>query len=263
MALHQPHQLRAAGLSVGDILAAAQPGGATPLLPPPEAASVPGTMALATATATGTLGAFGGPLQTYNEDEEVEGSETGDDGPRSSFGGLQHTQGTGVGAGQRPASAAPGIGGSLAYSGPVQVPASLQGFRGVQKLRAAGYSAADLVAGGMDNAWDLRRAGYSAAEVAAAGVPASQLRSAGYGLPELQPASFLGPSVAMVQSFDPRTLPPYLEGTRGPMWQKLLAPPAPPAMSQPRKCVSHPMPSDCAGQAAFNEFGALNVLSPP
>lgn len=45
------------------------------------------------------------------------------------------------------------------FGGLMRLPPDLQGFRGVQKLRAAGYSAADMVAGGLDNAWDLARAG--------------------------------------------------------------------------------------------------------
>ncbi|KAG2502073.1 hypothetical protein HYH03_000566 [Edaphochlamys debaryana] len=111
--------------------------------------------------------------------------------------------------------------------GPAALPADLQGFRGVQKLRAAGYSAAEVVAGGLDNAWDLRRAGYTASEALAAGVPPDSLRPAGWGLPELQPPSFLGPAVAAVQGADPRLLPPCLEGTRGGIWPRLLAPQVP------------------------------------
>ncbi|KXZ52068.1 hypothetical protein GPECTOR_10g1091 [Gonium pectorale] len=113
------------------------------------------------------------------------------------------------------------------FGGPARLPPDLQGFRGILKLRAAGYSAAEMVAGGLDNAWDLRRAGFTASDVFSAGVPAEALRPAGFGLPELRPPSFLGPSVAVLQESDPRLLPAPLEGTRGGIWPKLLQAQAP------------------------------------
>ncbi|GFR43380.1 hypothetical protein Agub_g4452 [Astrephomene gubernaculifera] len=120
------------------------------------------------------------------------------------------------------------------FGGAGRLPGDLQGFRGVQKLRAAGYSAAEMVAGGIDNAWDLRRAGFSASEVISAGVPPEALRPAGFGLPELRPPSFLGPSFAVLQDTDPRTLPPAKEGTRGGIWPRLLQPQAPAAPHKER-----------------------------
>ncbi len=69
----------------------------------------------------------------------------------------------------------------------------------MQRLKAAGYSAAELVAGGFDNAHDLRVAGFGPGEAFAAGVAPETLRAGGYGLPELQPPSFLGPSMAVLQ----------------------------------------------------------------
>ncbi|PNW82029.1 hypothetical protein CHLRE_06g270800v5 [Chlamydomonas reinhardtii] len=119
-------------------------------------------------------------------------------------------------------SAAEVVAGCSRGGGVGGLPAGLQGFRGVQRLRAAGYSATELVAAGLDNAWDLRQAGFSAAEVFTAGVPAEALRPAGYGVPELQPATFLGPSFAPLQDSDPRLLPSPLEGTRGGIWPRML-----------------------------------------
>ena len=56
-------------------------------------------------------------------------------------------------------SAAEVVAGCSRGGGVGGLPAGLQGFRGVQRLRAAGYSATELVAAGLDNAWDLRQAG--------------------------------------------------------------------------------------------------------
>ncbi|KAG2445357.1 hypothetical protein HYH02_008822 [Chlamydomonas schloesseri] len=119
-------------------------------------------------------------------------------------------------------SAAELVAGSSRGAGAGALPPPLQGFRGLQRLRAAGYSAAELVAAGLDNAWDLRQAGFSAADVFTGGVPAEALRPAGYGVPELQPATFLGPSFAPLQTSDPRLLPSPLEGTRGGIWPRML-----------------------------------------
>ncbi|GLI70280.1 hypothetical protein VaNZ11_015213 [Volvox africanus] len=139
------------------------------------------------------------------------------------------------------------------FGGLMGLPPDLQGFRGIQKLKAAGYSAADMVAGGLDNAWDLARAGFSAAEVYSAGLPAEALRPAGFGLPELRPPGFLGPSMVVLQETDPRMLPPALEGTRGGIWPRLLQPQAAPNKEQskgPFKLSTRSRPGTAAPTAA-------------
>ncbi|GLC55266.1 hypothetical protein PLESTB_000966100 [Pleodorina starrii] len=149
------------------------------------------------------------------------------------------------------------------FGGLMRLPPDLQGFRGIQKLRAAGYSAADMVAGGLDNAWDLARAGFSAAEVYSAGVPAEALRPAGFGLPELRPPGFLGPSLAVLQETDPRLLPPSLEGTRGGIWPRLLQPQAAPGKEHSRSTSAFRFGNRSRPTtAAANANGAPTALSP-
>jgi hypothetical protein len=66
----------------------------------------------------------------------------------------------------------------------------LHGTAGARRLRSAGYTAADLYAGGLCNAYDMRRAGFSRQELEEAGAGAAEIAKAGFLRREEQPLGY-------------------------------------------------------------------------
>lgn len=86
----------------------------------------------------------------------------------------------------------------------------------------AGYSALEVVQGGVGHPWNLRRAGYGLQELADLGMSADELRQVGFGVPEAQAVDFLGTTMAKLVLTDTRRLPTFQGGTTDPKWHALL-----------------------------------------
>lgn len=92
----------------------------------------------------------------------------------------------------------------------------LSGHGGAGRLRAAGYSAAELKECGTFTAWDMRQAGYSLDELRATGYSPAELRMAGFGDADAQPPDLLRHTVRPLQGTDVTALPRWLSGTSDP-----------------------------------------------
>ncbi|MEW5306687.1 MAG: hypothetical protein WDW36_009136 [Sanguina aurantia] len=98
-------------------------------------------------------------------------------------------------------------------------PLAVTGHRGCAALRGAGYAAAELVAAGLDNAWELRAAGYSLPDLIECGMSGPELRAGGFGDPNLQPAGFLGSSLAPLHRIRADCLAPHFQGSSALEWK--------------------------------------------